>query len=327
MRVPSGDAVQRVYAVADHGGLTIFEVENCSPLPFALAVSRGDLLASRPPSPAAAVDSPVGAGAVLYPVAHRTTLRLALAHDGRPAGALPSPAPPSAEQVARGWRAFADASGRIEVPDEALVESVMAARCALVLDGPPDPSDDPAAFLLAVAEGGAAGASGAAVLVEHVAAAAERLARRHRRARSVPWDVPPALSAAAVVLRAAGEQRAANDVAAALARLTPALEVPPVTDLDGARLLAHAYSRLVQPLDGGADLLPRVPRDWYGQSVEAHNLRVPAGTVGVAVRWHGARPALLWECSAPMRLTASALDPSWSVDATTAGEALLASPP
>jgi len=169
--------------------------------------------------------------------------------------------------------------------------------------------------------------AGAGVAVEHVAAAAERLARRHRRARSVPWDVPPALNAAAVVLAGAGEGRAANDVAAAQARLAPAQAVPSATELDGARLLAEVYGRLVRPIEGGADLLPRVPREWYGQSIEAHNLRVPAGTVGLAVRWHGARPALLWECSAPMRLTASALDPSWSVDATTAGEALLAPPP
>ncbi len=325
LRVPSGDAVQRVYAVADHGGLTVFEVENRSPLPFALAVSRADLLASRPPSPVAVVDSPAPAGAVFYPVAHRTTLRLALAHDGRPAGALPSPAPSPAEQVARGWRAFADRSGRIEVPDEALFESVVAARCALALDALPDPGDDPAGFLLAVAEGDGGGAS---VPVEHVAAAAERLARRHRRARSVPWDVPPALSAAAAVLRGFGEERAASDVVAAFARLAPVQELGwSGVELAGARLLAHIYGRLVQPRDGGADLLPLFPRDWYGQSVEAHNLCVPAGTVGVAVRWHGARPALLWECSAPMRLTAATLDPSWSVDATTAGEALLAPPP
>ena len=313
--------MQRVYAVADQGGLTIFEVENCSPLPFALAVSRGDLLASRPPSPAAPIDAPIDAGAVLYPVAHRTTLRLALAHDGRPAGALPSPAPPSAEQVARGWRAFADRSGRIEVPDEALVEAVIAARCAVALEGRPDPVDDPAGFLLAVAE------AGASMPVEYVAAAAERLARRHRRARSVPWDVAPALSAAAFVLRAAGEERAADDVAKAWGRLAPAHESPPAAELDGARLLGHVYNRLVRPVVGGADLLPWLPREWYGQSVEAHNLRVPAGTVGVAVRWHGARPALLWECSAPMQLTASALDPSWSVAATTGGEALLNPPP
>ena len=143
----------------------------------------------------------------------------------------------------------------------------------------------------------------------------------------MPWDVAPALSAAAFVLRAAGEERAADDVAEAWARLAPAHESPPAAELDGVRLLGHVYDRLVRPVVGGADLLPCLPREWYGQSVEAHNLRVPAGTVGVAVRWHGARPALLWECSAPMRLTASALDPSWSVAATTGGEALLNPPP
>ena len=37
MRIPKGDAVQRVYAVPDHGGLTIIEIENDSPLPIAVA--------------------------------------------------------------------------------------------------------------------------------------------------------------------------------------------------------------------------------------------------------------------------------------------------
>ena len=46
----------------------------------------------------------------------------------------------------------------------------------------------------------------------------------------------------------------------------------------------------------------------------------------MAVRWHGARPALLWEASAPMRLTCTGLDPTWS-STEPRGEALLQAPP
>jgi hypothetical protein len=48
------------------------------------------------------------------------------------------------------------------------------------------------------------------------------------------------------------------------------------------------------------------------------------GRVSYALRWHGERPALLWECERPgVRLTAPGLDPSWSTTDQT-GEALLA---
>ncbi len=40
IRVPDGDAVQRVWAVSDVGGTVIVEFENESPMPFAIALSR-----------------------------------------------------------------------------------------------------------------------------------------------------------------------------------------------------------------------------------------------------------------------------------------------
>jgi len=45
-----------------------------------------------------------------------------------------------------------------------------------------------------------------------------------------------------------------------------------------------------------------------------------------AVRWHGPRPALLWEAPAGVTLRAPSLDPGWSSHET-AGETLLAAPP
>ncbi len=45
----------------------------------------------------------------------------------------------------------------------------------------------------------------------------------------------------------------------------------------------------------GLDLLPAVPAEWYGQPVEVHGVPTAHGTLSFAVRWHGERPALLWE--------------------------------
>ena len=37
------------------------------------------------------------------------------------------------------------------------------------------------------------------------------------------------------------------------------------------------------------------PNEWLGQGVEVHGVPSRHGTVSWAVRWHGERPALLWE--------------------------------
>ncbi len=79
-------------------------------------------------------------------------------------------------------------------------------------------------------------------------------------------------------------------------------------------------------------LLPSVPPTWYGQSLDVHDLPTSAGSLSFALRWHGARPALLWELTtradeAPIdvTITAPGLDQAWSTDAHQ-GEALLATP-
>ena len=52
---------------------------------------------------------------------------------------------------------------------------------------------------------------------------------------------------------------------------------------------------------------------------------VTGGTAGFGVRWHGERPALLWDVqtSGPVEVRAPALDPGWSDDRAQA-DALLA---
>lgn len=67
---------------------------------------------------------------------------------------------------------------------------------------------------------------------------------------------------------------------------------------------------------------------WYGQPIDIRDLPTAAGRLSFAVRWHGDRPALLWELaphagSGEVTITAPGLDPTWrSTEAR--GEALLA---
>ena len=71
------------------------------------------------------------------------------------------------------------------------------------------------------------------------------------------------------------------------------------------------------------DLLPHFPVEWLGLPVAMHDLPTPHGPVSFAVRWHGARPALLWDVPAGVDVGVPGLDPSWH-GAGGAGETLLA---
>jgi hypothetical protein len=70
--------------------------------------------------------------------------------------------------------------------------------------------------------------------------------------------------------------------------------------------------------DGGLVLCSMLPDAWVGQGIEVHDAPTTYGLLSFAVRWHGDRPALLWELrphadvARPITLTAPGLDPSWS---------------
>jgi hypothetical protein len=84
---------------------------------------------------------------------------------------------------------------------------------------------------------------------------------------------------------------------------------------------------LVREVDDGLVLLSVLPDEWVGQPLEVHDAPTHHGRFSFAVRWHGERPALLWELQPHpgverVTLTAPTLDESWS-STELRGEALL----
>ena len=96
---------------------------------------------------------------------------------------------------------------------------------------------------------------------------------------------------------------------------------------------SHAAFRLAATRDGlaalddGALLLLQraVPAAWFGQPIEVHDAPVAGGSVSFAVRWHGERPALLWESTHTGAVRCLGLDPNWTGQGSR-GEALLPAP-
>jgi hypothetical protein len=171
--------------------------------------------------------------------------------------------------------------------------------------------------------------------------------RRHRDdalARAVVEEVAdladalpkgaPHLLDAAVVLEAAGEAQAAAS-ARKLAG-APGAGEPPAWPAVGpspwtwpigeaARFLVTVRDLLVRETVEGVLLLGSFPDEWYGRGIEVHGAPTAFGPVSYGIRWHGDRPALLWEvepADGPVRLRIG-LDPTWSTDEPR-GEALLA---
>lgn len=151
----------------------------------------------------------------------------------------------------------------------------------------------------------------------------------------------------AAVLVAAGQQRAAGDVERGTGS-APSLPVAAFATNDlgvdaGANGIwdpVAAARRITATVDGeiavGSGL--DISRNWtaadLGLSREIHGVPTPWGLAGVAIRWHGIRPALLWEVlpwsgappTEPPSVTASTLAPGWADEGWT-GEALLPEPP
>lgn len=340
VRVPRGDVVQTVWSttVGDVGA-TVVDVSNESALPVAVAFTRTDLITSRPTAssdewPAPGLELPNRP--LVVPIGHRSSARVVLRHDGR---VDPLPAElPDLESVVRGWSAVADRGGRLVVPDlidgVPLGECVTSARCQAILHD--DDAGSAAERLLDLDERTRANVDAADPVF--VAGLIEEMLDDLRRSRLDETTARLAVSAASRLV--GDDTRARADLVAAVARsrirraddMCAAWgDVAPVTSLAVSRhvLPALVHDRLARlTARDTITLLPDgMPNDWLGVSCEAHGIAVgDRHTVSFAIRWHGERPAVLWEVTGPAGVTLrSGVDTSWSIS-DVRGEALWSAP-
>ena len=345
IKVPGGDAVQRVYGVADFGGAIVVEVFNDSSLPFAVAFDRGDIAAMREPSPTGVqgIDLPVGS--VVFPVGHHATMRVAILIGDlgrnleRKISAQELESLPSFEQVERGWLAALRVASRVDVPEASWESILTTQRCKLLLagggvtgDGDAGSNDDFVDLILDRAERVKLGDK-ADQWVDEVAAATESVIRRCAKNRNAKWFDERAIVLASMVLNRAGEKRGQKDVAQAWSRVVSdavglgdfglVLGVDAevgrdqIANFSGVRQIAWVESQLVaQRHDGVIEICPRgIDAAWLGANFECHRLVASAEhLISFAVRWHGEKPALLWEIDGPAgaRVAASAVDGTFS---------------
>ena len=328
IKVPGGDAVQRVYGVANFGGAIVVEIYNDSSLPFAVAFDRGDIATMREPSPTGVQGIDLPAGSVVFPVGHHATMRAAILINGDSrqisAGELESL--PSFEQVERGWLAALQISSRVDVPDLSWSSVLTSQRCKVLLSNSAelDESSDInllVDLLLDRAERVRLGDK-PAQWVDEVAVATERILKQCAKTQSVQWFEERALLGAGMVLNRAGESRGLQDFVSVWSRLAEAGRISDLAlaspEIAGTvRQIAWIESQLVaQRRDGVIEICPcGIDKSWLGVNFECHKLLAsPEHVISYAVRWHGEKPALLWEIDGPVgaKVAASAIDHTFS---------------
>jgi hypothetical protein len=329
LRVPDGDVVQRVYTVPDRGGLTIVEVENESPLALAVAFSGCAVLTERPPTDAPIRGIELSQPAVVLPIGHRSKVRVAVPHTLELASTADGlrVAPP-VDNVVRGWLRVIGRASRIAAPESGVGEALVSARCDLLLEGPVDVEVDPVGFVLDVAELVRCGEPADRWLPDIVGP----VERRVRRGRADDHDTRMMLDAALRVADAAGDERARRDIERIRARCPERVEPSATVSALAEVVRTGSVGRFVSDVESffvdEGRLLPHgLPPSWNGVDFDVHGL--PAGpltTVSFAIRWHGRRPAVLWERAGAVReLVAPAVAPGWRSDAAT-GEDLWPAP-
>ncbi|MFN0025919.1 MAG: hypothetical protein ACKV2O_01865 [Acidimicrobiales bacterium] len=104
------------------------------------------------------------------------------------------------------------------------------------------------------------------------------------------WQPWPPIAPVAPVAPAGGsaEVDAAARAEGGAATVAPALAA-------ATRLIARRMALLEEPASGELVLLGGWQGDWRGFPIEVHRLPTHLGRVSLALRWHGPRPALLWQ--------------------------------
>lgn len=260
-----------------------------------------------------------------WPVTHGTALRVLLPLEAGDA-APPEPAMvPTLGQVGRGWDLHTAGGLRVAGLPDGRIETLVAAaiRRLLALDVGPGAGDGPdgrlapaeralVAAALAVAGHSQRAAEVVSLRAARNPAAAARLARREAARVTARFGEPhTALGAMAADAGPGGGwagDRGGDDPALRAAFLL-AVGDSLVSEHDGCLdLLAGA--------GGAADLAGSRP------PIEVHRLTTGCGILSFAVRWHGRRPALLWELVPP-----STRLESWAAELAGSGDEQRPAPP
>ena len=332
IKVPGGDAVQRVYGVANFGGAIVVEIYNDSSLPFAVAFDRGDISTMREPSPTGVQGIDLPAGSVVFPVGHHATMRAAVLVGvgfdaaNRRLTAQEIESLPSFEQVERGWLGALQISSRVDVPNLSWSSVLTSQRCKVLLSNSAELAESSdislvVDLLLDRAERVRLGDK-PAQWVDEVAVATERILKQCAKTQSVQWFEERALLGAGMVLNRAGESRGLQDFVSVWSRLAEAGRISDLAlaspEIAGTvRQIAWIESQLVaQRRDGVIEICPcGIDKSWLGVNFECHKLLAsPEHLISYAVRWHGEKPALLWEIDGPVgtKVAASAIDRTFS---------------
>jgi len=332
IKVPGGDAVQRVYGVANFGGAIVVEIYNDSSLPFAVAFDRGDISTMREPSPTGVQGIDLPAGSVVFPVGHHATMRAAILvgagfdTDNRRLTPQEIESLPSFEQVERGWLGALQISSRVDVPNLSWSSVLTSERCKVLLSNSAELAESSdinlvVDLLLDRAERVRLGDK-PAQWVDEVAVATERILKQCAKTQSVQWFEERALLGAGMVLNRAGESRGLQDFVSVWSRLAEAGRISDLAlaspEIAGTvRQIAWIESQLVaQRRDGVIEICPcGIDKSWLGVNFECNKLLAsPEHLISYAVRWHGEKPALLWEIDGPVgtKVAASAIDRTFS---------------
>jgi hypothetical protein len=270
-------------------------------------------------------------GAFLFPLAHTATMRVVVTL-GRPpftwfgpsrATRAPEDASafPGSDAVVKGWKAQTDRGTRLELPPGRIASAVEANRRALLLlhEGRtvvPRSLPDGAYVLSALRRFG---------FGREAAEVVDGLSARQRRRWADPswyedafWSGTGKLDRVAALLDAASTTY--TWAADAGGRFGPA----------ATEFLLLVRDLLVREVSDGLVLLSAIPPSWAGQPIDVHDAPTRYGRLSYAIRWHGDRPAVLWDlnpdgrdaATTPVRLTIPGLDPSWATTEPR-GDALL----
>jgi hypothetical protein len=363
VRVPNGDVVQRVWSASlrDDVSAVLVEFTNDSPLPVAISLSRSDVVTPRSyhrldsiQSPWPSEDRGIERPPLVIPLGHRSSMRVALARTGNVAEDDVDSFP-DWEAVVRGWVSITDGASRFEIPDlidgVPLEDLIRIQRSNAALAAPEavhGSIDDQITWLVAHRELVRMGL--ASVDVPEIVTALEGLLRIVRKQRKLQPEVADALRAGALLL-ADRDSRAYGDLQNASSRTLYRCGLAERKDFDFVRSLGSIrrvpLHDIVHQRSVSTDLIAAVERDFaswsadheailfpdgfddsrLGVNVEGHHIPAGAGrTISLAIRWHGERPAVIWEVDGPPGLLLrSGVDPHWT-SVESRGEALWSAP-